>query len=177
MLSFVTGYGAVYGRGTGFYWDWRPIFATSAVLSELSIISVWLFVKVTVPKGGGFRPNYSYRVLIRNVRLMSPVLADVLNYGVIVLSGASAPAIFQLHFNCTVLEYGWVGWYINCAYLLRALSVSGLIGFTHQATAACCALIASVLPKGVPAPFTLACIALSVLALTAYMLSERRDRS
>ncbi|WP_122574680.1 MFS transporter [Pseudomonas viridiflava] len=232
-------------------WDWRAIFIASALAGVLSIIPVRLFVNVISSRTTDFRPNDSYRVLIRDLRFMSPVLAGGLGYGVVVLFGASAPAIFQLHFNWTVLEYGWIGWPISGAYLLGALSVrwliarhsqheglltglkclmagalvmgagqliypaSGvalwlpyclllagqgavyplcqslasqnapvkgphamaLIGFIHQAMAACCALIASLLPKGDPAPFTLVCIALSALALAMYWLSERRCRS
>ncbi|SHN14087.1 Predicted arabinose efflux permease, MFS family [Pseudomonas asturiensis] len=232
-------------------WGWQAVFLASATSGALAILPTRLLAAATPFKRHRAQPPPSYGSLIRDPGFISPVLAGGLGYGVVVLFGASGPAIFQLHFNWTVLEYGWIGWPISGAYLLGALSVNRLItrcsqqqglliglkcltggallmgagqvfypasaallwlpyclllmgqgivyplcqslasqstpvagphtmaltGFIHQAVAACCALISSVLPEGHPAPFTCVCIALSALALSVYSLSVRRSRS
>ncbi|AHF69551.1 hypothetical protein PCH70_43980 [Pseudomonas cichorii JBC1] len=224
-------------------WGWRAVFFTSAALGFLLIFPVMRYAPSGMPDRRASSPGRKiYGTLIRDVQFMRPVLAGGLGYGVIILFGASAPALFQLHFNWTSMEYGWIGWPVSGAYMLGALSVSWLLskrsedqslmfglkllasgallmgagqflfpaaasslwlpyclllvgqgivyplcqslanqsasvsgpyamaltGFIHQAMAACCGLIASVLPSGQPGPFTLVCIVLAILAWGIY---------
>ncbi|MBX8516978.1 MFS transporter [Pseudomonas cichorii] len=224
-------------------WGWRAVFFTSAALGFLLIFPVMRYTPSGAPDRRASSPGRKiYGTLIRDVQFMRPVLAGGLGYGVIILFGASAPALFQLRFNWTSVEYGWMGWPVSGAYMLGALSVGWLLlkrsqdqslmlglkllalgallmgagqflfpatgsalwlsyclllfgqgivyplcqslanqstsvsgpyamaltGFIHQAIAACCGLIAGVLPPGQLGPFTLVCIVLATLALCIY---------
>lgn len=114
-------------------WGWKAIFITNATLSFLLILPV----RVHIPDGANVAvPSQSVRkiyiTLFADMRFMRPVLAGGLGYGVIIVFSACAPAIFQLQFDWSVVEYGLIGWPISCAYLLGALSVSWLISKRTQ---------------------------------------------
>lgn len=231
-------------------WGWKAIFVTSATLSFLLVLPVRLYMPDSRNAEPPPRPvRKIYATLFRDMRFMRPVLAGGLGYGVIIIFGACAPAIFQLKFDWSVVEYGLIGWPISCAYLVGALSVSWLIskrsleqslilglkflaagavlmsagpllfsdtasslllpycillagqgivyplcqalanqnaavsgpyamaltGFMHQAIAACCGLLASVLPPGQTGPFTVVCLVLALAALVIALWDKTKE--
>jgi MFS family permease len=233
-------------------WGWNAIFVTSATLSFLLVLPVRIYVPERANAEPAPRPiRKIYVTLFQDMRFMRPVLAGGLGYGVVIIFGACAPAIFQQKFDWSVVEYGLIGWPISCAYLVGALSVSWLIstrsqeeslrlglkflaagavlmsagpllfpetanslllpycillagqgivyplcqalanqnakisgpyamaltGFIHQAIAACCSLLASVLPPGQTGPFTVACITLALAALAIGLREKTKEQA
>lgn len=107
------------------HWGWQSTFIAGSVCSALLIVAVLRYMPVAAVDDHPDRTGWTaYRKLLTDARYMRPVLAGGLGYGVIIMFGTCAPAIFQLHFNWSVVEYGLAGWLISAAYLLGALSVS-----------------------------------------------------
>jgi DHA1 family bicyclomycin/chloramphenicol resistance-like MFS transporter len=107
------------------HWGWQSTFIAGSVCSALLIAAVMRYMPVAAVDGHPDRTGWTaYRKLLTDARYMRPVLAGGLGYGVIIMFGTWAPAIFHSQFNWSVVEYGLAGWLISAAYLLGALSVS-----------------------------------------------------
>lgn len=112
---------------------WKAIFVTTATLGLLLIGLARLFMPDSASESHHPQPvRKIYLTLLGDSRFMRPVLAGGLGYGVIITFSASAPAIFQLGFDWSAVEYGLIGWPISCAYLLGALSVTWLVSRCSQ---------------------------------------------
>lgn len=97
-ICFVLSLGVAQFAGALLYvaLGWQAIFVTSAALSVLVIIPIKLYGPVTSRKPLALTPSRSaYKTLIQDSRFLRPVLAGGLGYGVIILFGASTPAIFS----------------------------------------------------------------------------------
>lgn len=108
-------------------WGWQSIFFVSAVASVVVALSVIRYLPDSSATAGTAQPvGAIYPSLLNNPQFIKPVLAGGLGYGVVILFSARAPDIFQYHYNWSVVQFGLLGIPVSAAYLIGALSISGL---------------------------------------------------